>query len=80
LPIAATIQALLSEYSKGYEVEDSELTRVDEPPPRTTEKEKNNGLRARLRRRKDDDPLWSTFEVTREPDRERAPPDSSVVA
>jgi predicted PurR-regulated permease PerM len=33
LPIAATIQAFLSTYGTGYEVEDSALTRVDEPPP-----------------------------------------------
>jgi predicted PurR-regulated permease PerM len=53
LPIAATIQAFVSEYSGTYEVEVSELTRVDAPPPEPPEKEKK-GLRERLRRRKDD--------------------------
>jgi predicted PurR-regulated permease PerM len=53
LPIAATIQAFLSEYSRKYEVEDSELTRVDEPPPQPPKEEKR-GLRNRLRRRRDD--------------------------
>jgi predicted PurR-regulated permease PerM len=33
LPIAATIQAFMSAYSTGYEVTESALTRVDEPPP-----------------------------------------------
>ena len=57
LPIAATIQAFISQYSKKYEVEESELTRVDEPPaePKKQKKEKK-GLRNRLRRRKDDTP------------------------
>ena len=53
LPIAATIQAFLSEYSRRYEVEDSELTRVDEPAPEPP-KEKRKGLRQRLRSRKGD--------------------------
>lgn len=49
LPIAATIQAFLSEYSKKYEVEDSELTRIDQPPE--PPKEEKKGLRERLRRK-----------------------------
>jgi hypothetical protein len=53
LPIAATIQAFVSEYSRKYEVEDSELTRVDERLPEPP-KEKERGLRDRLRGRKDD--------------------------
>ena len=56
LPIAATIQAFLSEYSRRYEVEDSALTRVDEPPPEPPKDEKR-GLRTRLKRRKGDDPV-----------------------
>jgi predicted PurR-regulated permease PerM len=32
LPLAATIQAFLSAYSPVYEVADSALTRVDDPP------------------------------------------------
>jgi predicted PurR-regulated permease PerM len=53
LPIAATIQAFMAEYSQTYQVEDSNLTRVDEPPPEPPKEEKK-GLRERLRRRKDD--------------------------
>jgi predicted PurR-regulated permease PerM len=53
LPIAATIQAFVSEYSRKYEVEDSELTRVEEPAPEPPKKERN-GLRERLRSRKGD--------------------------
>jgi predicted PurR-regulated permease PerM len=53
LPIAATIQAFMAEYSQTYQVEDSDLTRVDEPPPEPPKEEKK-GLRERLRRRKDD--------------------------
>lgn len=55
LPIAATIQAFVSEYSRRYEVEDSELTRVDEPPAEPP-KDRKKGLRERLRRRKGDTP------------------------
>jgi len=61
LPIAATIQAFLSEYSRKYEVEDSELTRVDEPPPEPPKEQKEKGLRERLRRRKDDEPPSGAF-------------------
>ena len=57
LPIAATIQAFVSQYSRTYEVEESVLTRVDEPPPEAR-KEENKGLRDRLRRRKEE-PLAS---------------------
>jgi AI-2E family transporter len=32
LPIAATIQSFLSEYSTSYDVTESALTRIDEPP------------------------------------------------
>lgn len=55
LPIAATIQAFVSEYSRRYEVEDSELTRVDEPPAEPP-KDRKKGLRERLRGRKGDTP------------------------
>jgi len=55
LPIAATIQAFVAEYSQTYQVEDSDLTRVDIPRPEPPKEEKN-GLRERLRRRKDDAP------------------------
>ncbi|HET8526810.1 MAG TPA: AI-2E family transporter [Actinomycetota bacterium] len=57
LPIAATIQAFISEYSRRYEVEDSELTRVEEPPSEPPKK----GLRERLRRRKADAPDPDAF-------------------
>ena len=53
LPIAATIQAFLSEYSTKYELEDSELTRVDEPEPDPAKKERK-GLRERMRSRRGD--------------------------
>ena len=52
LPIAATIQAFVSEYSRKYEVEESDLTRVDEPPLEPPKPEKKK-LRERIRKRKD---------------------------
>ncbi len=55
LPIAATIQAFMSEYSHRYEVEESDLTRVEQRPPEPPKQEKK-GLRERLRRRKDGAP------------------------
>jgi predicted PurR-regulated permease PerM len=55
LPIAATIQAFLSEYSQKYEVVESDLTRVDVPPPEPLN-EQTKGLRKRVRRRKAEEP------------------------
>jgi predicted PurR-regulated permease PerM len=55
LPIAATIQAFISEYSQTYEVEDSQLTRVDDPKPEPS-KDRKKGLRERFRRKKEDEP------------------------
>jgi len=55
LPIAATIQAFITEYSRKYEVEDSDLTRIEEPPPEPAKPEKK-GLRERFRRKKQDAP------------------------
>ena len=60
LPIAATIQAFISEYSRRYEVEDSELTRVEEPPAEPP-KEERKGLLRRFRRKKDDEPPPGAF-------------------
>jgi predicted PurR-regulated permease PerM len=63
LPIAATIQAFLSEYSRKYEVVDSDLTRADPPPRDTPEpKEEKRALRERLRRPKADEPSTGAFD------------------
>jgi hypothetical protein len=59
LPIAATIQAFVSEYSRRYEVEDSELTRVDEPPPEPPREKRRP--RERLRRKTVDEPAPGAF-------------------
>jgi len=53
LPIAATIQAFMSEYSHRYDVEETDLTRVDQRPTEPPKEEKK-GIRDRFRRRKDD--------------------------
>ena len=60
LPIAATIQAFISEYSRRYEVTDSELAKVEEPPPGPPKQEKKR-LRERIRRRKEGEPAPGAF-------------------
>jgi predicted PurR-regulated permease PerM len=48
LPVAATVQTFISEYSTSYAVEESALTQVDRPPPDPPKRE-----RRRFRRRSD---------------------------
>jgi predicted PurR-regulated permease PerM len=47
LPIAATIQAFMSTYSKGYVVTESALTHVDAPAPQAPPKERGGRWRHR---------------------------------
>jgi len=60
LPIAATIQAFVSQYSRKYDVADSDLTRVDEPPAEPPKEEKKR-LHDRVRRKRGDEPAPSAF-------------------
>ena len=66
LPIAATIQAFLSEYSNKYEVVESDLTRVDAPPPEPPKEEKK-GLRERFRRKPDEPAAGASDERSETP-------------
>jgi len=55
LPLAAVIQSFISTYSKQYELEESELTKLPAPATRTPLAERGRILRSRLRDGPDDD-------------------------